>query len=131
MGNERYTKEFLIDEFWRFFKENGRYPRGKDMKGSLGFPSESAYKTNWETWNNFLNYLDILGDKDWYKCDEQVLLDLYENGNKEEIIDKLMIKRKWSAIAVKANSMGLYRSKEAEYGSRTFSKEFLLSELKR
>jgi len=130
MGN-KYSKEFLIEEFWRFYKENKRYPLGKEMNNKNGYPSVEAYKTNWETWNNFLNYLDILGDKDWYKCDEQVLLDLYENGNKEEIIDKLMIKRKWSAIAVKANSMGLYRSKEAEYGSRTFSKEFLLSELKR
>ena len=128
---EKYTKEILVSEFWRFYKENGRYPRGKDMKSSLGFPSEIAYKTKWGTFNTFLIDIGIMGDIGWYKCDEQVLLDLYENGNKEEIIDKLMIKRKWSAIAVKANSMGLYRSKEAEYGSRTFSKEFLLSELKR
>ena len=129
--SKKYTKEFLESEFWRFYKEYGKYPRGKDMKGSLGFPSEDAYKSKWGSFNTFLLDIGIMGDSGWYKSDEQILLDLYENGNKDEIIDKLMIKRKWNAIIIKANSMGLFRSKEIKYKDKTFSKEFLLNELKR
>lgn len=129
--SKKYTKEFLIEEFWRFYKEYGRYPRGKDIKGSLGFPSEDAYKTKWGTFNTFLYDIGIMGDNGWYKHDEQILINLYENGKQEEILNKLMIKRNWEAVKVKANNMGLFRSKEAKYGARTFSKDFLIGELHR
>ena len=75
-----YTKKFLISEFWRFYKENSRYPLGKEMTNKNGYPSADAYQTHWETWSNFLNYLGIIGNNGWYKSDEQILLDLYENG---------------------------------------------------
>ena len=128
---EKYTKEFLIDEFWRFYKENNRYPLGKEMKAKNGYPSQDAYKTHWGTFNNFLIEIGVMGSNEWYKCDEQILLDMYENYPKEEIIAKLMVKRKWEMIKQKARNLGLNRSKEIRYASKTMSDEFLINELKR
>lgn len=126
-----YTKEFLISEFWRFYNENGRYPRGRELTAKIGYPSYDAYKAKWNKWNNFLEFLNLLGCDDWYKCDEQVLIDHYVDGQKEDIMNKLMVKRIWNSVIIKANKLGLYRSKEAEYGNRTMSKEFLINELHR
>jgi hypothetical protein len=103
-----YSKEFLINEFWRFYKEYGRYPLGKDLRNTVGYPHNANYTKYWGSWNRFLLDIGILGDYGWYKHDEQVLKDLYSNGNKKEIIDKLIVKRSWSTIIKKANLMGLH-----------------------
>jgi len=129
--SKKYTKEFLINEFWRFYKENNKYPRGKEMKAKNGYPSEDAYKTHWGTFNTFLSGIGVLGDNGWYKCDEDVLIEMYENYPQKEIIDKLMVKRKWGMIKTKASELKLNRGKEIRYASKTMSDEFLISELKR
>jgi len=128
---KKYTKEFLMSEFWRFYKENNRYPLGREMKAKNGYPSQDAYKTHWGTWVKFINELGIMGANDWYKCDEQILIDMYENYPQDEIIDRLMVKRKWGMIKKKARDLGLNRGKEIRYASKTMSDEFLISELKR
>jgi len=127
----KYDKDFLIDEFWRFYHNNNRFPMGKDMKKSNGYPSADAYKTHWGTWTNFLHTLELMGEDGWYKCDEQILIDYYDNTDKDKIIDKLMIKRKWDMIKTKARKMGLKRGKEIQYKNQTFDNEFLINELKR
>lgn len=129
--SKKYTKEFLIGEFWRFYKENDKYYLGKDAKTSNSYPSESAYKTHWGTYNNFLREIGIMGTSGWYKCDEEVLNKMYENYSKEEIMDKLTVKREWGRIKTKARELGLNRSKQISYASKTMSNEFLISELKR
>jgi hypothetical protein len=128
---KKYTKEFLIDEFWRFYKENNRYPLGKDMKAKNGYPSQDAYQTHWGTFNKLLNELGIMGSNEWYKCDEKILIDMYLNYSQEDILDKLMVKRKWAAIKKKARDLGLNRGKEIRYASKTMSDDFLIRELKR
>lgn len=128
--SKKYTKEFLINEFWRFYRENGRYPRSTEMKAKNGYPSADAYKNHWDTWNNFLKDIDVLGDNGWYKCDEQVLIDMYENSPKEDIMNALMVKRTWNCIKIKASQMNLSRRQYA-YEELRMSKEFLINELKR
>jgi len=103
-----YSKEFLVSEFWRFHKENGRFPLGKEMKAKNGYPDKGVYTKNFGSWTEFLIYIGVLGENGWYKCDEQILIDLYPSGNKNEIINKLMIKRTWGMIIKKANSMDLH-----------------------
>jgi hypothetical protein len=128
----RFDKDFLINEFWRYYNEYGVYPRRKDLKNTLGYPSEAGYIRIWGTWDNFLKYIGVVDKNNtdgWYKCDEQVLIDLYEDGDQQEIIDKLMIKRTWGQIKKKAAKMGLKR--DHSKSRRKYSDQFLLSELKR
>jgi len=128
---KKYTKEFLIEEFWRFYKENNRYPTGKDMKAKNNYPSQDAYMTHWGTYGNFLKELGIMGENEWYKCDEQVLINMYENYSQEEIIDKLIVKRGWGRIKTKARQLGLNRNKDFIYADKRMSDEFLINELQR
>jgi len=107
--NNTYTKEFLIGEFWRFYKENGKYPLSSDFRNNKDYPNIGTYNRNWGKWSNFLDVIGVLGDEGWFKCDEQILIDLYVNSTKEEIIDKLMVKRTWNSIIKKANKLGLHK----------------------
>ena len=128
----KLSKEFLISEFWRYYNEYGVYPMLKDLQNTPGYPSEAGYKRIWGSWDNFLKDIGVVdenNDDGWYKCDEQVLIDLYEEGDQQEIIDKLMVKRLWGQIKKKANKMGLKRNKSKI--KRIYSDDFLLSELKR
>ncbi|MGZ7135888.1 MAG: homing endonuclease associated repeat-containing protein [Methanobacterium sp.] len=127
--SKKYTEEFLISEFWRFYNENGRYPFSKEMKGSKGYPSTDAFTRRWGSWNDFLVSQGLLGDLGWYKCDEEILKENYEIGKKEDLINQLMVKRKWEAIKEKASTMGLKRN--FSIVRRVYSDEFLLNELKR
>jgi Homing endonuclease associated repeat len=128
----KYEKDFLISEFWRYYDEYGIYPRRKDLNNKLGYPSEAGYIRIWGNWDNFLKDIGIVDQNNtdgWYKCDELVLKEFYEEGDQQEIIDKLMVKRSWSAIKFKARKMGLKRN--VSKIKRRYSDEFLLSELKR
>lgn len=49
-----YSKEFLISELQRFYKENGKSPRRVDMQPKLGYPSYQAYKNHFGSHNNAL-----------------------------------------------------------------------------
>lgn len=127
MANRKYTKEDLISEFWRYYEENGVYPKKSDMKHKNGFPSNDSYVYNFGSWNNFLNHVGVLGESRWYKCDEDVLRNYYPCKSEEFIKENLMIKRGWSQIKKKASSMGIKR----RFRSDKFSVEFMVSELKR
>lgn len=53
-------REFLIQELHRFIEENGRSPKSSDFdNGDANYPSRSAYRTVFGTWNNALNEADI------------------------------------------------------------------------
>jgi len=103
----KYSNDFLISEFWRFYKENDRYPLGKEMKKKNGYPDIGVYQRNFGTWNDFLKIVNVLGEDEWYLCDEQVLIDYYPSNNIKKIKELLMIKRSESAIRHKANKIGL------------------------
>lgn len=121
--SQKYSDDDLISAFWRFFEVNKRYPLQKDFKHNPEYPNATVFYRRFGSWFNFLDTLGVLGDKEWYKCDEQVLIELYENGNKDEIMNRLMVKRKWEAIMMKANSMGLKVKKEIKYKCKYDSEE--------
>ncbi|WP_404323944.1 hypothetical protein LG298_09810 [Cytobacillus firmus] len=112
MAKDKYTKEFLKKEFWRYYNEFGVYPISTDFRKNKTYPHCVNYERNWGSWSKFLEEIGIVGDGGWYKCDENVLKDKYLTCTKEEIIDSLMIKRSWSTIRKKANSMGLRKVKK-------------------
>lgn len=131
MNKSNRSKEFLISEFWRYFKENGVYPLSKNMKVQVGYPSLRHYIKTWGSWFNFLKFIDILGENEWYKCDEDVLREYYEDGKKDIINEKLMIKREYGAITKKANSMGLMVKKDIKYKckySENYIKDSIMQE---
>ncbi|TVY09982.1 homing endonuclease associated repeat-containing protein [Paenibacillus cremeus] len=72
-----------------------------------------------------------MGGIKWNKEDDNVLIELYNTAEQEEILSKLLIKRGWPQIVLRAMKLGLQRSKEAKYGKQTMSEEFLINELKR
>lgn len=128
-----YDKEFLISEFWRYYSEYGKYPNSKELNKAEGFPSESGYKRIWKTWSNFLIDIGIIRkdcNDGWYICDENVLHEKYYDGDKQDIIESLMVKRTWGTIKKKASKLGLKRNMElVNYSKVRMSQEFLISEL--
>lgn len=118
-----YTKNELINAFWKFYDENDRYPYAKEMT----YPTSVAYQRVFGSWDDFLKEIEVLGELNWYKCDEQVLKEYYSEHSPDFIIDKLMIKRKWGGIKVKAASMGLKRNKPLV--RRKLSDEYLIDML--
>ncbi len=50
--SEKYTKEFLISELHRFYKENNRIPTFRDMGTKNGYPAAPTYQRYFGTWNN-------------------------------------------------------------------------------
>jgi hypothetical protein len=124
---KEYTKQDLIDEFWRFYKEHEVYPRTEDLKYENGYPAYFLYYRTWGSWTNFLKYeLDILGDNAWYKYDEEILIKMYETNPKEQIIEFLMVKRKWEQIIKKAKKLGLKRNRYADNNKPEINKEYLI-----
>jgi hypothetical protein len=119
-----HSKQYLIDQFWNYYREHNVYPYAKQLKN----PTQATYTRVFGSWATFLKELGIMGSNDWYFCDEDVLRENYEKKTQEEIIEKLMIKRKWNSIKHKASELGLKRSGEVR---RKFSDEFLISELGR
>jgi hypothetical protein len=129
------SKEFLIDEFWRYFNEFGRYPFIKELNKAKGYPSEAGYKRIWLSWDNFLKDIGVVR-KDcadgWYIIDEKVLIEKYYDGNRQDIIDSLMVKRTWDTIKKKASKLGLKRDMDkVNYSNRRMSAAFLKNELLR
>lgn len=103
----KYTKDELIEYFWKYYNEYGKYPAISDLKTNKNYPSPNSYARQWGTWNEFLNQIGILGEDEWYLRDEQILKEMYGLFPKELIIDSLMVKRKWGTIKAKANKLGL------------------------
>lgn len=105
----KYDKNFLINEFWRYYEEFGVYPKLADFNSNPNYPSASAYNRIWGNWNNFLNDIGVLGKNGWYKVDEEVLIKIYSDENKKlcDINNKLMIPRSYNEIQKKAEELGL------------------------
>ena len=47
-----HTKEFLILELHRFYKENHKVPVAQDMQARFGYPSLNSYQRHFGSWNN-------------------------------------------------------------------------------
>lgn len=121
----------LINEFFRYFDENGVYPTTENLKFKHGYPSYTYYRNEWGSWDNFLKNIGVVNKETndgWYAYDEQVLHDMYSLKTKEEIINSLMIKRKWEVIIKKANELGLKRDYYVGRGIEKPTKENLIKQ---
>lgn len=89
-----FTKEFLINEFFRYRQEFGVYPRKIDIDGNKEYPSATSYYKKWGNWNNFLKSLNLIGSVGIYKVDEEVIKDMYpdERNSMRDINNKLIEK---------------------------------------
>ncbi|TCJ00489.1 homing endonuclease associated repeat-containing protein, partial [Cytobacillus praedii] len=121
--NIGFTKEYLINYFWDFYKKNKRYLTQTDLKSRKLELSATPFNRHWGTYTNFLKEMNVLGDNGWYICEEKYLQENYSNKPKDEIINSLMKKRNWQTVTQKANSMGLKRDKVIIYGENPFNKE--------
>lgn len=90
-----YSEHFLIEEFYRYKKEFGAYPRKIDIEGNTNYPSATSYYNKWGNWRNFLNYLDLIGESGIYKEDEEVIKNMYpvHSFTMSDINNKLIEKR--------------------------------------
>jgi hypothetical protein len=103
-----YTKEMLINEFFRFKDEFGRFPKKVDIEALSNYPSANTYQENFGSWTKFLMSLDIIAEDGWYKDDEQVIKDFYiKVSNLCEINLKLNEKRTISQINKKAQKLNI------------------------
>lgn len=104
-----YSKDKLINEFYRYLKEFGSYPKLIDMNRTKGYPGASGYNKHWGNWSNFLNELKILGNDGWYIKDEETLQRMYSNPRISiaDINSKLTIKRSVYEVTNKAKKMNL------------------------
>jgi len=91
MSKKDYTDEELIAELYRFYNENGKIPRYKDMKTSNGYICLKRYITRFGTWNNALEVAGFdLHKKYNYSKDELILVlqNFYiKNGRSPTVFD--------------------------------------------
>lgn len=122
-----YSKDYLIESFYKYKDEFGKYPLLNEFNKTVGYPSASGYKRLWGNYDNFLKEIGVIrqdNEDGWYICDEKVLEEYYAEYPKEEIINKLMIKRTWGTIVKKANALGLKRNLSKV--KRIYSDQYLI-----
>lgn len=89
-----YTEEFLINEFFRYKKEFGVYPRKIDIDGNNNYPSATSYYKKWGNWNNFLKSLNLIGNVGIYKADEEIIKVMYpDESNSIRDINGMLIEK--------------------------------------
>lgn len=108
-----YSRDFLIDKFYRFIDEYGYIPSKAEFKSTHGCPGESGYNKIWGNWTNFLIDIGELNDSGWYVHDEQILKRCYNDLSLKlkDINELLYKKRSLKEIQDKAKYLNLgYRS---------------------
>lgn len=128
MSIKFYSKDFLVDEFHRYYQLYGKYPLLRDFDKVDGFPSSNPYVANWNTYSDFLKDVGVVSKDNvdgWYIQDEELLRNHYEYGSKEYILDNLLIERTWNTVKKKASKLGIKR----KACRSPFSKEELINKL--
>ncbi|WP_299831199.1 hypothetical protein [uncultured Metabacillus sp.] len=113
-----YTNEDLINEFWRFYYENKRYPNSTDFRNDPSYPNPSTINRRIGTWDDYLKEVGVV-DKNttdgWYIHDEAIIRKYYPDDKIDIIMNKLMVKREKDTIRAKASDMGLRVKHEIRY----------------
>lgn len=125
----RYTKDDLIEYFWMYYEEFGKYPSINDLKNNESYPSVSSYQRLWGGYNDFLKEIGIMSDYGWLIDDENILKEYYHLNDIELINNLLSKRRSESTIRHRANQLGLKVSYEKRYDCKNFSKEEVISML--
>nr|MDH3154481.1 hypothetical protein [Bacillus licheniformis] len=126
----KFTKEDLINFYWKLKNDLGRYPILEDLKKNPSSPSPSVYERKFGGWVKFLESIGVMTSDRWYVDDIETLKRMYADYSYEEINNALIKKRSKSTIQHKANSLGLKRSYKAKFGKEKFSNEYLITFLK-
>ncbi|MEC0685805.1 hypothetical protein P8888_22860 [Bacillus haynesii] len=126
----KFTKEDLINFYWKLKNDLGRYPSLEDLKKNPSCPSPSVYERKFGGWIKFLESIGVMTSDRWYVDDIETLKRMYADYSYEDINDALIKKRSKSTIQHKANSLGLKRSYKAKFGKEKFSNEYLITFLK-
>lgn len=126
----KFTKEDLINFYWKLKNDLGRYPSLEDLKKNPSSPSPSVYERKFGGWVKFLESVGVMTSDRWYVDDIETLKRMYADYSYEEINNALIKKRSKSTIQHKANSLGLKRSYKAKFGKEKFSNEYLITFLK-
>ena len=104
-----YTREELIELFWRYYSEHGYYSTTVDLKNNEKYPSTSPFVRQFGSYKQFLMDIEVLSGDGWYIHDENVVKELYNTPLEKEILDRLMVKRSWGTVENKARKLGLYK----------------------
>lgn len=83
-----YTKEFLIDELQRFYKENNRVPIYNDFTNNPLYPSFSVYSRKFNSWNDALKLAGLKVNRQKLNHQEfvKIIYDLV--GNEYQVLSK-------------------------------------------
>src|SRR5579875_2447589 len=106
----KHTKESLIEDFWRYYKEFKKFPLSNDFKINKNYPDLNVIRKHFGSWLNYLKEVGVVDKNNidgWYIHDEALLRKYYPYNQIEEITKKLMIKRTPQTIRQKANEMGI------------------------
>lgn len=126
----KFSKEELINFYWKLKNDLGRYPSLEDLKKNPSSPSPSVYERKFGGWVRFLESIGVMTSDRWYVDDIETLKRMYADYSYEDINDALIKKRSKSTIQHKANSLGLKKSYKAKFGKEKFSNDYLITFLR-
>jgi len=128
--HNKHNKDFLINEFYRFFKENSKYPHQNEMLVREGYPSHYYYTKLFGSWDTFIKEINIYSEYgNWLKQDIETLRRMYESESKDNILNSLINDYGWDHVRWMANHLDLYRiGKVRVPSSVALKRNFLISE---
>lgn len=117
----KYTKEDLIEYFWKYYNDYGKYPTPSDLKSNNEFPSSDSYTRKWGSYKNFLVSIGVKDENGWFVDDLETLKKYYHTNNMSLINELLISKRSNSTIRHVANHLGLKVSFENRYNVKDYT----------
>lgn len=117
-GKVFFNKDSLIDCFWDFYKEFGKFPLCKDYVDNEKYPSASTIQRYFDSWEDYLKEVGVVDRSNtdgWYIHDEALIRRYYPINQIELIENNLMIKRTQGSIRMKASDMGIRVKNEYRY----------------
>lgn len=107
-----YSHELLVDYFWKFYKENGRYPLHQDIKDNPELPSISTYSRDFGSYTEFLKIIGVLQEDGWFDLEIKTLLEMFDISKVDDLKKMLLKNRSKKSIIEKAIELNVYEHKE-------------------
>ena len=113
---QKYTREFLISEFWRWVNEHkGKTPTRNDFQIKYGYPSSFQYEKMFNTrkWNIILKEFGIKPNNEFWKDEE---IDFLKNNweNMSDIILAEKLNKTEYGLRYKRNELNLFRQSQQQ-----------------
>jgi len=74
---KKYTDEFLISELNRYYMQFQKVPTTTDFDNAKGYPSTTACKSHFKTWNEALQAAGLICNKVYKYSDEFLISELH------------------------------------------------------